>query len=167
MKGNYTFLTEKFEGATVIEPKRGYFMDPVCTLDFSSLYPSVMMAHNLCYTTLVEPKEVFKLATKKKIKINRTPNNDHFVDASVRRGILPMILEEFVMARKRVKAELKLATDPIEREVLEARQLAMKIVANSVYGFTGAHVGMLQCLPISCSVTSYGRAMIDLTKALV
>merc|ERR1719219_175197 len=44
---------ENFEGATVIEPKRGYYADPVATLDFSSLYPSIMMAHNLCYTTLL------------------------------------------------------------------------------------------------------------------
>lgn len=44
---------EQFEGATVIEPKKGYYADPVATLDFSSLYPSIMMAHNLCYTTLL------------------------------------------------------------------------------------------------------------------
>ena len=45
---------ENFEGATVIEPKRGYYADPIATLDFSSLYPSIMMAHNLCYTTLLK-----------------------------------------------------------------------------------------------------------------
>jgi DNA polymerase delta subunit 1 len=44
---------EQFEGATVIEPCKGYYKLPVVTLDFSSLYPSIMMAHNLCYTTLV------------------------------------------------------------------------------------------------------------------
>lgn len=45
---------EQFEGATVIEPKRGYYADPITTLDFASLYPSIMMAHNLCYTTLLQ-----------------------------------------------------------------------------------------------------------------
>lgn len=45
---------EQFEGATVIEPKKGYYGDPIATLDFSSLYPSIMMAHNLCYTTLLQ-----------------------------------------------------------------------------------------------------------------
>ena len=44
---------DQFEGATVIEPKRGYYKDPIATLDFSSLYPSIIMAHNLCYTTLL------------------------------------------------------------------------------------------------------------------
>ena len=45
---------DNFEGATVIEPKRGYYDKPIATLDFSSLYPSIMMAHNLCYTTLLK-----------------------------------------------------------------------------------------------------------------
>ncbi len=44
---------DKYEGAVVIEPTRGYYTEPVATLDFASLYPSIMMAHNLCYSTLV------------------------------------------------------------------------------------------------------------------
>ncbi|XP_030921708.1 DNA polymerase delta catalytic subunit, partial [Geospiza fortis] len=46
---------EDFEGATVIEPLKGYYDVPIATLDFSSLYPSIMIAHNLCYTTLLPP----------------------------------------------------------------------------------------------------------------
>lgn len=46
-----------YEGATVLDAKVGYYRNPVATLDFASLYPSIMMAHNLCYTTLVPPKE--------------------------------------------------------------------------------------------------------------
>ena len=30
-----------------------YYDTPIATLDFASLYPSIMMAHNLCYTTLL------------------------------------------------------------------------------------------------------------------
>lgn len=44
---------DQYEGATVIEPIRGYYTEPIATLDFSSLYPSIMIAHNLCYTTLL------------------------------------------------------------------------------------------------------------------
>lgn len=40
---------ETFEGAIVIEPMKGYYDVPIATLDFASLYPSIMMAHNLCY----------------------------------------------------------------------------------------------------------------------
>lgn len=49
----------------------------------------------------------------------------------------------------RAKAELKKETDPFKRQVLDGRQLALKISANSVYGFTGAQVGKLPCLEIS------------------
>jgi DNA polymerase delta subunit 1 len=42
--------------------------------------------------------------------------------------------------------------------------LALKISANSVYGFTGAQVGKLPCLEISQSVTAFGRKMIEFTK---
>jgi DNA polymerase delta subunit 1 len=44
---------DDFTGATVIEPIRGYYDTPITTLDFSSLYPSIMQAHNLCYSTLI------------------------------------------------------------------------------------------------------------------
>lgn len=49
-----------------------------------------------------------------------------------------MILEDLIGARKRAKQELAKATDPFEKAVLDGRQLALKISANSVYGFTGA-----------------------------
>lgn len=47
---------------------------------------------------------------------------------------------------------------------MDGRQLALKVSANSVYGFTGATIGKLPCLAISSSVTAYGRQMIELTK---
>ena len=49
----------------------------------------------------------------------------------------------------RAKADLKNETDPFKKKVLDGRQLALKISANSVYGFTGAQVGRLPCLEIS------------------
>ena len=51
--------------------------------------------------------------------------------------------------------------------MLDGRQLALKISANSVYGFTGAQVGKLPCLEISQSVTAFGRMMIEQTKNCV
>jgi len=50
------------------------------------------------------------------------------------------------------------------KNVLEGRQLALKISANSVYGFTGATIGQLPCLEISSSVTAFGREMINKTR---
>ncbi|KAF8075071.1 DNA polymerase family B-domain-containing protein [Lyophyllum atratum] len=155
---------EQYEGATVIEPRKGYYDVPIATLDFSSLYPSIMMAHNLCYTTLLDKATIDRLQLVKDVDYIQTPNNDLFVTATRRKGLLPTILEDLISARKRAKADLKNEKDPFKRAVLDGRQLALKISANSVYGFTGATIGKLPCLPISSSVTSYGRQMIEKTK---
>ncbi len=49
---------ETYEGAIVIEPLRGFYKEPIATLDFASLYPSIMIAHNLCYTTLIQNQQI-------------------------------------------------------------------------------------------------------------
>ncbi|XP_073149546.1 DNA polymerase delta catalytic subunit isoform X1 [Henckelia pumila] len=155
-----------FEGATVLEARAGFYEKPIATLDFASLYPSIMMAYNLCYCTLVTPEDIRKLNLPPEC-VNKTPSGETFVKPNLQKGILPEILEELLAARKRAKADLKEAKDPLEKAVLDGRQLALKISANSVYGFTGATVGQLPCLEISSSVTSYGRQMIEHTKKLV
>ncbi|KAG2195815.1 hypothetical protein INT47_010025 [Mucor saturninus] len=158
---------EPYEGATVIEPERGYYDVPISTLDFTSLYPSIMQAHNLCYTTLLKPEIIQKLNLVKDVDYEITPNNDMFVKSTRRKGLLPEILGDLLAARKRAKNDLKKETDPFKRAVLDGRQLALKISANSVYGFTGATVGKLPCLQISSSVTAYGRGMIFTTKETI
>jgi DNA polymerase delta subunit 1 len=45
---------EPYEGATVLEAQKGAYYTPITALDFESLYPSIMMAHNslllfICY----------------------------------------------------------------------------------------------------------------------
>ncbi|KAI0077717.1 hypothetical protein K474DRAFT_1661299 [Panus rudis PR-1116 ss-1] len=155
---------EAYEGATVIEPRKGYYDVPIATLDFASLYPSIMMAHNLCYTTLTDKQTIDRLGLTKDVDYIQTPNNDFFVTSNKRKGLLPTILADLIAARKRAKADLKNEKDPFKRAVLDGRQLALKISANSVYGFPGATVGKLPCLPIASSTTAYGRQMIEKTK---
>lgn len=69
---------EQYEGATVIEPERGYYDVPIATLDFASLYPSIMMAHNLCYTTLLDKGTIERLQLVKDEDYILTPNNGTF-----------------------------------------------------------------------------------------
>ncbi|CDW51937.1 DNA polymerase delta catalytic subunit [Trichuris trichiura] len=153
---------EDFIGATVIEPAKGYYNKPITTLDFASLYPSIMMAHNLCYTTLISSESV--RAALKPDQYVKTPSGHYFVKQELCRGLLPEILDDLLKARKKVKEQIKVETDPFRLKVLDGRQLALKISANSVYGFTGAQVGKLPCLEISQSTTAFGRMMIDRTK---
>ncbi|KAJ3332402.1 DNA-directed DNA polymerase delta [Blyttiomyces sp. JEL0837] len=158
---------EQYEGAIVIEPEKGFYEVPIATLDFTSLYPSIMMAHNLCYSTYIANPAVITKYELAKEDYEITPNNDMFVKPDVRKGLLPTILEDLIGTRKRAKADLKKETDPFRRAVLDGRQLALKISANSVYGFTGATIGKLPLLAISSSVTAFGRVMIEKTKELV
>ena len=139
----------KFDGAFVLNPKTSHYTKPIATLDFASLYPSIMMAHNLCYSTLIDPGLVHRMNPE---DYTRTPIGHHFIKPHVRKGLLPLILEGLINARKRARKELAEATDPFVKAVLDGRQLALKISANSVYGFTGAQVGQLPCLEISASV---------------
>ena len=162
MKSNAS--EDQYEGATVIEPTRGYYDVPIATLDFASLYPSIIQAHNLCYTTLLEKDDIAKFKMRRDEDYIITPNGDRFCTSKVRKGLLTQILEELLGARKKAKKELAVETDPFKRAVLNGRQLALKVSANSVYGITGATVGKLPCLEIASSTTSYGRQMIEKTK---
>ena len=105
---------EEYAGATVIEPRRDFYRTPVSVLDFSSLYPSIMMAHNLCYTTLINPVDRGRFSAQEH---TRTPSGNYFISAAVRKGLLPEILEELLNARKKAKADLKMEQDPFKKKV--------------------------------------------------
>jgi DNA polymerase delta subunit 1 len=96
----------------VIPPKRGFYDIPIATLDFASLYPSIMMAHNLCYSTLITKEEVKNLAPD---SYTEAPEGDLFVKSSLKKGILPRILEELLSARAKARADLKNEKDPFKR----------------------------------------------------
>ena len=154
-----------YEGATVIEPKKAYYEVPIATLDFASLYPSIMQAYNLCYSTLVNTTE--DVAKLDETMYEKSPSGHVFVRATTKKGILPQILDELLAARKRAKKDMALATDPMEKAVQNGRQMALKVSANSVYGFTGATVGQLPCVAIASSTTAYGRNLLLETRSFV
>ena len=123
-----------FEGATVIEPKKAYYEQPIATLDFASLYPSIMQAYNLCYSTLISINDVSRLNVE---DYEKSPSGHYFIKSTKKKGILPQILDELLFARKMAKKDMANATDTMEKAVQNGRQLALKVSANSVYGFTG------------------------------
>jgi DNA polymerase delta subunit 1 len=102
--------------------------------------------------------------------VTTTPTGDTFVKPARQKGILPSILEELLAARKRAKNDLKsekakgAEADLSLVGVFDARQLSLKVSANSVYGVMGAQQGILPCLEVSSSVTGFGREMIEATK---
>lgn len=73
-------------------------------------------------------------------------------------GILPSVLAALLQARAATRALLKEEGDPGRRAVLDSRQKAIKLVANALYGFTGAGASPLQCVPLADSCLSLGAA---------
>jgi len=67
-----------------------------------------------------------------------TLHGDYFVKPHIRQGVITDILKELLEARNSVLNQLNKEMDLTHRSVLEGRQLALKILANSIYGFTGA-----------------------------
>jgi len=153
----------KFQGATVLEAKTGYYTRPVAGLDFASLYPSIMIAHNMCYSTVVLDPKFLDL---KGVEYSTIKCNDSLSVTFVQSqdGVLSGILQSLWKNRKVTKKEMNGTTDPFMKTVLNAKQLAIKVSMNSIYGFTGAVVGALPCLEISQAVTGCGRQMIEQTQ---
>eukprot|EP00917_Polyrhabdina_sp_WS-2016_P024989 GHVP01053924.1.p1 GENE.GHVP01053924.1~~GHVP01053924.1.p1 ORF type:complete len:1002 (+),score=148.80 GHVP01053924.1:260-3007(+) len=160
-------LDGEFEGATVIEPKKGFYNIPITTLDFVSLYPSIIISNNLCYSTYIPELSTVKNLGINKDQISTSPTGDMFISEKERDGLIPEVLRDLLGARSEAKSLLKKEKDPEKKAVLNARQNALKLCANSVYGFTGAEVGFLKCFAVSRSVTAYGRQMINKTVKLV
>lgn len=163
----------EYQGATVLDAQTGAYYTPITALDFASLYPSIMRAHNLCFSTYVDPKlpqyksvpgvvyETFGPHT-----FAQTFKASDGTDKKVP-SLLPVILDELAAFRKKAKKMMAQAEGTPMEAVYNGKQLAYKISMNSVYGFTGASKGMLPLLAIASTVTWRGREMIETTKNYV
>ena len=151
----------EYQGATVLDAQTGAYYTPITALDFASLYPSIMRAHNLCFSTLVMDQ-----------RFKNVPGVEYetFGPHTFAQGVpslLPVILNELAAFRKKAKKDMAKAVGTPMEAVYNGKQLAYKISMNSVYGFTGASKGMLPLLAIASTVTWRGREMIEETKNYV
>lgn len=158
---------EGYEGATVLEAQSGAYYTPITALDFASLYPSIMMAHNLCYSTLVMDEKKYGNVPGVEYETFTLGSGKSYKFAQNVPSLLPTILAELKQFRKQAKKDMATATTQAMKEVYNGKQLAYKISMNSCYGFTGAAKGMLPCVAIASSVTFKGRSMIEETKNYV
>jgi len=206
-----------YAGGSVHEPVPGLYENVIC-LDFASLYPSIMRAYNICFTTLVpkeyeadvpdkdchiiefdqEEKIVREVKTdgegeaeieyddpdydksfddeededgRKKKKADNVRIVHHrykFIKKEIRKGLLPELVENLVNERNSVRKFLDGDEDngiskeknPVIRNILNSRQLALKVSANSFYGFLGVQKGKLPLLEGAMSITAKGRELI-------
>ena len=159
-------LEFSFDGATVIPPWITTYHIPVWTLDFASLYPSIMMSHLLCMSNFVTPEnhDSVRKAMKEGLSVTEYQVNDKTVNMFVNSedGVCPRLLQSLIAQRKKAKALMKEYEDAgktFEAMVQNCRQLALKVTCNSVYGFAAAE-GRYRCHEISQTVTYIGRTMI-------
>ena len=153
---------EGYEGATVLEAQTGAYYNPITALDFASLYPSIMCAHNLCYSTLVMDPKYDNLPG-----VTYEQFGPHRFAQSPAPSLLPVILTDLKAFRKKAKKLMAQAEGTPMEAIYNGQQLAYKISMNSIYGFTGASKGMLPLPAIASTVTMQGRNMIEQTKNYV
>jgi len=84
-----------------------------------------------------------------------------------KKAILPSILQELLAARKATKKQMQKETDPFKKNILDKRQLSIKITANSLYGQTGAKTSSFYEMDVAASTTSVGRTLLIYAKEII
>lgn len=168
----------KYQGATVMDPIAGFYDTPLSTLDFASLYPSEMSAHNLCPSTLVKnPRTAALLRAKGMCMDFGIQHEDEagkqftqtYTFASHIPSVLSQLLQGLLRQRKATKKLMESEADPVRREILNKLQLAYKVVCNSAYGYCGSTAGSIwgPFFPVAAVTTLMGRSHIAATKSFI
>lgn len=157
-----------YDGSYMPEPDVSFGeTEKIACVDVNSLYPSVMQDHNLCYSTLVLSAPELQRARQAGMDIMTVQLagiDFHVVQyvaghPAMRKGILPSCMEFLIAARKKVKSAMKSTRDPVKSMALDARQQAIKVMANSMYGFTGFSGSAFPAISIAALTTHGGRCV--------
>lgn len=147
---------DRYEGAYVVDPKKGIH-DNIFVFDFRSLYPSIIIAHNIDASTINCEccKEDAHVA----------PTGVYF--CKKKKGLIPELLDDILKSRQKTKTELKRAIangdDKTKIKSLDARQQALKILANSAYGYMGFSRARWYNNDCAGAVAAWGREYIKNT----
>ena len=129
-----------YSGGLVLEPKKGLYDSYVLLLDFNSLYPSIIREYNICFTT-VDRDEL----NRARIEAEENDNEEAAKAADELPELppkpakgekfapLPSVIHHLVERRYVVKGMLKKEKNTAKRIMLDIRQKALKILANSMY----------------------------------
>ncbi|KIX97429.1 uncharacterized protein Z520_06881 [Fonsecaea multimorphosa CBS 102226] len=168
----------------VMEPQSDFYTSPLLVLDFQSLYPSVMIAYNYCYSTFLGRVVGWRGANKMgftnyrreprllellKDYINIAPNGIMYAKPEIRKSLLAKMLSEILETRVMVKSGMKVdKDDKTLQRLLNNRQLALKLIANVTYGYTSASFsGRMPCSEIADSIVQTGRETLEKAIALI
>jgi len=170
LKYNNENHDDGYEGATVFNPNIGFHRKPIVVLDYNSLYPSSIISKNISHETYVSSAEYENLPEYTYHKISYK-NNDGSIntcnfaqlktnDEKKKYGIIPLILLSLLNERKKTKKEMEKENDLFKKKILDGKQLALKITANSIYGQLGASVSPIYFKEGAACTTAVGREML-------
>ncbi|KAJ0422161.1 hypothetical protein BJY00DRAFT_300527 [Aspergillus carlsbadensis] len=168
----------------VMEPQSDFYTSPLLVLDFQSLYPSIMIAYNYCYSTFLGRVQSWRGRNKMgftdynrqarllellKDQINVAPNGMIYAKPAARKSLLAKMLAEILETRLMVKTGMKLdKDDKALQRLLNNRQLALKLIANVTYGYTSASFsGRMPCSEIADSIVQSGRETLERAIAFI
>ncbi len=175
-ESNYLNDDDELKGAFVMVEKIGV-TDDLGVLDYTSLYPSLMIKHNLCYSTLVQMNGERSVVLKA-LGLTEDDVEDQvdeygtvyatFVNKEKFVGIMPRKLKELLALRKSQKTEMKkYKKDSPEYMMLDSGQNASKILLNSHYGYTGDSESKVYSWYVASAVTTNGRKQIKKTIEMI
>jgi DNA polymerase I len=140
-----------YTGAIVLNPKPGLH-DGVADLDFKSMYPNIMIRYNLSPDTYVSPEEpepasgVFE-APEVKHRFRKEPA-----------GFYKEALSYLISVRGEIRLRMKkLRSESVEFRVLNARQKAVKVITNAMYGYAGWIAARWYVKQVAEAATAWGR----------
>jgi DNA polymerase I len=153
-------INAPIQGAFVKLPEPGIY-ENVAVLDFRGLYPSIIVSYNIDPGTLEEDG---KRGTGSPPHDADEAAGSHFVSPSGARfskkgtGLIPFVLDYLIDKRMELKKQLKVLDKAGEEYIrVEARSHALKILANSFYGYMGYARSRWYSRPCAESVTAWGR----------
>ncbi|MCL4396762.1 DNA-directed DNA polymerase [Candidatus Parvarchaeota archaeon] len=127
-------------GAFVFQPTAGLY-ENIAVVDFRSLYPSIIVSHNICPST-----------------IQYNNGEKTFLPRDEKVGLIPSVLDEVIRLRFEAKDRLKIEKD---NKQLNARVLVLKLIANGFYGYLGYYNSRWYCFDCAGETTSLGRKYVQ------
>jgi len=144
----------QIEGGYVHDVKAGLHRW-VAILDFKSMYPSIMIGKNICYTTRIDDS-----STDQPIEDEvsyESPTGAKFRNENSRRGMVPKLLEDLMSQRDVHKAGMREASDDSKKSYHDQMQYAVKILMNSFYGVFASGFYRFTHRQLGESITAWAR----------
>jgi DNA polymerase elongation subunit (family B) len=159
----------KYEGAIVFDPVPKVEYEAIAVKDYMSLYPCSIIQKNMSHETIVENPEYDNLSDIQYYDAQFKENDGSIIYCRYAKinnqlGVIPNILDNLLKERKYIKKLMKLEKDPFKLKILDAKQYAIKLTANSLYGQLGAPTSPIFKREIAACTTSTGREMLILAK---